>query len=103
MLWARDDIELSNNYSAQVQFKYLEKRHTKHQHLRENHSNTINEDLEKGYVVRIKNARKIESCSEREWYLPQHPVVNPIKKPAKVFRVLNAAAKFHGASSTHQT
>ena len=39
----------------------------------------------------------MESRSEREWYLPHHPVVNP-KKPGKVRRVLNGAAKFHGAS-----
>ena len=37
------------------------------------------------------------SRSEREWYLPHHPVVNP-NKPGKVRRVLNGAAKFHGAS-----
>ena len=35
--------------------------------------------------------------SEREWYLPHHPVVNPNKR-GKVRRVLNGAAKFHGAS-----
>ena len=39
----------------------------------------------------------MESRSEREWYLPHHPVVNP-NKPGKVRRVLNGAAKFHGAS-----
>ena len=39
----------------------------------------------------------MESRSEREWYLPHHPVVNP-NTPRKVRRVLNGAAKFHGAS-----
>ena len=39
----------------------------------------------------------MESRSEREWYLPHHPVVNQ-NKPGKVGRVLNGAAKFHGAS-----
>ena len=98
MLWAEDSIELPNNYfSALVQLKSLEKRLTKYQTLRENYSNTIKEDLETGYVVRVKDAHKVESCSEREWYLPHHPVVNP-NKPGKVRRVLKGAAKFHGAS-----
>ena len=35
--------------------------------------------------------------ARNEWYLPHHPVVNP-NKPGKVRRVLNGAAKFHGAS-----
>ena len=39
----------------------------------------------------------MESCSEREWCLPKHPVVNN-NKPGKVRRVLNGSVKFHGAS-----
>ena len=98
MLWAEDNIELPNNYfSALVQLKSLEKRLTKDQTLREKYSNTIKEDLDKGYVVRVKDAQRVESRSEREWYLPHRPVVNP-NKPDKVRRKLNGAAKFHGAS-----
>ena len=98
MLWAEDNIELPNNYfSALVQLKSLEKRLAKDQTLREKYSKTIKEDLDKGYVVRVKDAHKVESRSEREWYLPHHPVVNP-NKPGKVRRVLNGAAKYHGAS-----
>ena len=98
MLWAEDNIELPKNYlSALVQLKSLEKRLTKNQTLREAYSNTIKKDLDKGYVVKIKDAHKVESCSEREWYLPHHPFVNAIKL-GKVRRVLNGADKFHGAS-----
>ena len=98
MLWAEDDIEMPNNYfSALVQFKLLEKRLTKDQLLEEKYSNTAKEDLDKGYVVRVKDAHTAESCSEREWYLPNHPAVNQ-NTPGKVCRVLNGAAKFHGAS-----
>ena len=76
----------------------MEKRHTRDQTLRENYSITIKEDLDKGYlVVKVKVAHKLESRSRREWYLPHHPVVNP-NKPGKVRRVLNGAAKIHGAS-----
>ena len=98
MLWAEDNIELPNNYfSALVHLKSLEKRLAKDQNLREKYSNTIKEYLDKGYVVRVKDSHKVESRSEREWYLPHHPVVNP-NKPGKVRRIINGAAKFHGAS-----
>ena len=98
MLWAEDNIELPNRFfSALVQLKSLENRLTKDQTLREKYSNSIKEDLDKGYVVRVKDAHKVESRSEREWYLSHYPVVNP-NKPGKVRRVLNGAAKFHGAS-----
>ena len=67
-LWAEDNVELPNNYfSALVQLKLFEKRFTKDQPLRENYSNTIKEDSDRGYVVRVKDAYKDESCSEREW------------------------------------
>ena len=39
----------------------------------------------------------VKQWSDREWYLPHHPVINP-NKPEKVRRVLNGAAKFHGTS-----
>ena len=39
----------------------------------------------------------VEQRSEKEWYLPHHPVIKP-NKPGKVRRVLNGAAKFHGTS-----
>ena len=45
----------------------------------------------------VKDAHEVESHSEREWYLPHHPVAIS-SKPGNVRRVLNGAAKFHGAS-----
>ena len=67
MLWSEDNIKLSNDYfSALVQLKSLEERLTKDQPLREKYSNTIKEDLDKGYVVRVKDAHKFKSRSERE-------------------------------------
>ena len=53
--------------------------------------------MDKSYVLRVKDAHKVESSTEIEWYLPHHPVVNP-NKPGKVPRVLYGAAKFYGAS-----
>ena len=67
MLWDEDNIELPNNYfSALAQLKSSEKRLKEDQTLIKNYSNAIKEDLGKGYVVRVKNAYKVESGSERE-------------------------------------
>ena len=80
-----------------MQLKSLEKRLAKNEDLREKYTSTIKEDLNKGYVIEFPDAHKVESRSDKEWYLPHHPVLNP-NKPGKVRRVLNGAAKFHGAS-----
>ena len=97
MLWAADNIQLPNNYFSLVQLKTLEKRLAKDEDLREKYTSTIKEDLNKGYVIEVPDAHKVESRSDKEWYLPHHPVLNP-NKPGKVRRVLKGAAKFHGAS-----
>ena len=69
----------------------------KDDNLREKYTSTIKEDLNKGYVIEVPDDHKFESRSDNERYLPHHPALNP-KKPGKVRRVLNGAAKFHGAS-----
>ena len=98
MLWALDNTQLPNNYfSSLVQLKSLEKRLAKDEDLRDKYTSTIKEDLNKGYVIEVPDAHKIENRSDKEWYLPHHPVLNP-NKPGKVRRVLNGAANFHGAS-----
>ena len=98
MLWAADNTKLPNNYfSSLVHIKSLEKRLAKDEDLREKYTTTIKEDLNKGYVTEVPDAHKVENQSDIEWYLPHHPVLNP-NKPGKVRRVLNGAAKFHGAS-----
>ena len=80
-----------------MQIKSLEKRLAKNEDLRKKFTSTIKRDLNKGYVIEISDAHKAENRSDEEWYLPHHPVLNP-NKPGKVRRVLNGAAKFHGAS-----
>ena len=98
MLWADDNIQLPNNYfSSLVQLKSLEKGLSRDTSLKENYANTIREDLEKGYLITVHDAHRVEQRSDKEWYLPHHPVTNP-NKPGKVRRVLNGAAKFHGTS-----
>ena len=98
MLWADDNIHLPNNFfSSLVQLKSLEKLLSRDTTLNENYTNTIREDMEKGYLITVPDAHKVEQRSDKEWYLPHHPIINP-NKPGKVRRVLNGAAKFHGTS-----
>ena len=51
----------------------------------------------KRYVIEVPDAHKVENRSDKEWYLPHHPVLNT-NKLGKVRRVLNGAAKFQDAS-----
>ena len=98
MLWAADNTKLPNNYvSSLVQLKSLEKRLAKDEDLREKYTSTIKEDLNKGYLNEVPDADKVESRSDKGWYLPHHLVLNP-NKPGEVRRVLNGAANSHGAS-----
>ena len=96
MLWA-DDILPNKYFSSLVQLKYLQKRLSRDTTLHKNYANTIPEDLEKGYLITVPDAHKVEQGSDKEWYPPHHPLINP-NKPGKVGRVLNGAAKFHGTS-----
>ena len=97
MLWTEDHSQLPNNYySALAQLKSLEKRLDKDTNLRALYAKNIQEDFDKGYVIKV-NTHDCTNRSAREWYLPHHPVINP-NKPGKVRRVLNGAAKFHGSS-----
>ena len=71
MLWAADNIQLPHNYfSSLVQLKSLEKRLAKDEDLREKYTSTIKEDLNKGYVIEVPDAHKVESRSDKEWHLP---------------------------------
>ena len=97
MLWIDSNVSLPNNYySSLAQFKTLETRLSKDPELRERYAETIREDIKKGNVVTVEpyDPRK---RSDREWYFPHYPVVNP-NRPGKVRRVLNGASKFHGPS-----
>ena len=85
-----------NYYSSLFQLKSLEKRFAKDPHLRDQYSKTIIDNLSKGYVIQVP-PHNFSNRSIREWYIPHHPVVKPIK-PGKVRRVLNGASKFHGTS-----
>ena len=83
MLWIDSNVNLPNNYySSLAQFKTLEEMLSEDPELRERYVDTIREDIRKGYVVTVElhDPRK---RSDHEWYLPNHPVVNP-NKPGNI-------------------
>ena len=93
MLWAADNTRLPNIYfSSFGQLKSLEKRLAKDEDLREKYTSTIKKDLINGDVIEVLDAHKVESRSDKEWYLPHHPVLNP-NKPGKVSRIAQWSSK----------
>ena len=88
--------QLPSNYTtAYGQFQSLEKRLSSNSDLKKKYSQTIDMDLEKGYVIRLGQSEMALSQDQKEWYLPHHPVKHPHKKE-RVRRVCNAAAKQQG-------
>ena len=84
MLGADDNNQLSNNYfSSLLQLKSLEKWLSRDTTLHKNYANTILEDLEKRYLITVPDAHKVEQRSDKKWYLPHQPVINP-NKPGKL-------------------
>ena len=97
MLWIDSNVSLPNNYySSLAQFKTLERRLSIDPELSERYADTSREDTRKGYVVTVEphDPRK---RTDREWYIPHHPVVNS-KNPGKMRPVLIRASKFHDTS-----
>ena len=98
MLWADDESSLPNYFSALVQLKSLERRLDKTPELVVSYAQTIKDDFDKGYIVRVDKSDCYKVDNPREWFLPNHPVFHP-HKPGKVRRVVNDAAKFHGTAN----
>ena len=94
LLW-REKVSLENNYPvAKAQVQSLDKKLKKDKALKDMYQKTLDTDIEKGYV---KSVTFSDTTPDRVWYLPHHPVTNPIK-PGKVRRVSNAASTFKGNS-----
>ena len=94
LLWREDEVKLPNNfYCAMGQLKSLERRLQKDETLRKRYQETIDTDVNAGYVRKVDQTELSETRDKLQWYLPHHPVINP-HKPEKVRRVCNAAAKY---------
>ena len=75
------------------QLKSLERRLQKDEALKKRYQETIDTDVNAGYVRKVDQAELNETKVNLQWYLPHHPVINP-HKPEKVRRVCNAAANY---------
>ncbi|KAL9977438.1 hypothetical protein ACROYT_G014841 [Oculina patagonica] len=101
LIWRDDNVELPDNFAAAAQrLNFLEKKLNRNPELAERYRKTIDMDMEKGYIKKLTK-EEVTAPAMRKWYLPHHPVVNP-KKPEKVRRVCDAAAKFQGSSLNSQ-
>ena len=97
LIWCDDKVKLPDNFAAAAQrLNFLEKKLNCNPELAERYRKTIDMDMEKGYIKRLTK-KETTAPVMRKWYLPHHPVLNP-KKPEKVRRVCDAAAKFQGSS-----
>ena len=93
LLW-KENVDLPNNrWVAERQLSGLEQRLEKDSNLKQLYQKTIDDDLAKGYIVRVPP----NDTTVKKWYLPHHPVTN-IHKPGKVRRVTNASSVFKGKS-----
>ncbi|XP_074620907.1 uncharacterized protein LOC141879532 [Acropora palmata] len=97
LLWREEDPHLPNNFNmAKQRLKSLEKKFENHPGIRERCVQSIQDDVQKGYVKKLIEA-ELQSESKITWYLPHRFVINP-KKPDRLRRVYDASAKFMGQS-----
>ena len=93
MLWSEPELNFPNNCSSALgQLYSLERRFQQDSNLKELYQQSIDTDVEKGFV-KILGKSEVKGTFGKEWYLPDHPVVNP-NKPDKVRRVCKAASKY---------
>ena len=79
------------------QLKSLERRLQKDKTLRKRYQETIDTDVNTGYIQKVDQAELMETRDKLQWYLPHHSVINP-HKPEKIRRVCNAAAKYQSVA-----
>ena len=96
--WAKENATIqNNNFSAHSQFCSLERRLEKDESLKQRYEETINVDVQNGYVRNLEESNLDETKDEKQWYVPHHLVINA-HKPEKVRRVCNAAVKYKSES-----
>lgn len=98
ILWRDPEAVLHNNRkAAEAQLRALEHRLDRDPQLKDAYRASIINDVEKEYIKKLDKHEVEATTSNRVNYLTHHPVRNP-KKPDKVRRVYNAAAKYNGKS-----
>ncbi|XP_055590713.1 uncharacterized protein LOC129742798 [Uranotaenia lowii] len=95
LLWKYDKFRLPNSKPhAMRRYECLEARMRKDNSLAIVLHAKMQDYISKGYIRKLDDD-EIEKNSQRAWYLPIFPVVNP-NKPNKIRIVWDAAAKSHG-------
>ena len=70
LLWREDEVKLPNNfYSAMGQLKSLERRLQKDEALKKRYKETIDTDVNAGYVRKVDQAELNETKDKLQWYL----------------------------------
>ena len=64
----------------------------KDEELLEKYQTTMNDYTEKGNAERVPE-EELNTSDKPVWYLPQHPVMHPLK-PYKMWVIYDCAAKF---------
>ncbi|XP_028413873.1 uncharacterized protein LOC114536722 [Dendronephthya gigantea] len=101
LLWKDKDVLLPNNQSvAELRLRHLRRRLEQDCELKQRYVAAINDYIKKGYAKRLTKKEEI-TRTNKTWYLPHHPVVNP-HKPGKVRAVFDAASKYGATSLNDQ-
>ena len=101
LIWKDLNTNLPDNRAGKERHLHLlEKRLESDPELNAKYQQTIDDDLQKGYVKKLSE-QELSEPSPRVWYLPHHLVLNP-HKPGKVRQVSDAAAKYQGTSLNDQ-
>jgi hypothetical protein len=97
LLWKSNEPKLPDNKEGAMRRLFsLEKKLEKDPALRKRYQQSIETDIQKGYIRKL-SPEEAKSPSPVSWYLPHHPVVNP-RKPERLRRVYDASAVFNGSS-----
>ena len=97
LIWKDLNTNLPDNRAvAERRLHLLEKRLKSDPELNVKYRQTIDDDLQKGYIKKLCE-QELSQANPRVWYLPHHQVLNP-HKPGKVRRVSDAATKYQGTS-----
>ena len=97
LIWRDSNSDLPDNRAvAEKRLHLLEKRLENDPELNAKYRQTIDDDLQKGYIKKLSERESSEptTCA---WYLPHHQVLHP-HKPGKLRQVSDAAAKYQGTS-----
>ena len=97
LIWKDLTTNLPDNRAVpETRLHLLERRLESDPELNVKYRQTIDDDLQKGYIKKLCE-QELSQANPRVWYLPHRQVLNP-HKPGKVRRVSDAATKYRGTS-----